>query len=133
VKKSLLLNYFLKNDSLKIIDICEEIIRENSKYYDYLNCRKQIIFDQIKKEIDSFEKFIKSSNEILRKRIELSPEISGKDVFFFYDTKGIPLEFINNFFLKNGIIFPEKDFLNLLDEQRNKGAEDRNRKKIKTF
>ena len=59
--------------------------------------------------------------------------INAEDIFFWYDTKGIPLELIRFYLENKGHDFPEKDFNELLEKQKKRGREDRKKKKTSIF
>ena len=62
-----------------------------------------------------------------------SPKITAKDIFFWYDTKGISLELIRFYLEEKKHNFPEKEFDNLLEKQKERSLKDRKKKNLSVF
>ena len=90
-----------------------------------------MIISELKKEVNKNFKFINESTEKLNSYY--SPKITAEDIFFWYDTKGIPLELIRFYLQEKKHIFPEKEFSNLLEEQKVRSLEDRKKKNLSVF
>jgi len=131
VKKATLLAYLLNLNTEKLMKVSEKLIEVNSDYYQYLKEKKSSIISELKKEIDKTMNFINKSTQELDKYY--SVKITAEDIFFWYDTKGIPLELIRFFLKTKNYSFPEKEFNNLLEKQKQKSLEDREKKKISVF
>jgi alanyl-tRNA synthetase len=131
VKKATLLAYLLNLNAENLQKVSEKLIEVNSVYYTHLSEKKDLVIRELRKEIDKAMEFIgKSVREF---DSYYSPKITAMEIFFWYDTKGIPLELIR-FHLKNKQHqFPEKEFNILLEKQKEKGRKDREDKKVATF
>ena len=86
---------------------------------------------ELKKEIDKTIEFLGRSTQELDRHY--SPKITAKDIFFWYDTKGFPLELIRFCLENKQHKFPEKEFNVLLEKQKEKSQKDRERKKVSVF
>jgi len=131
VKKATLFAYLLNLNSDNLKNISEKLIEINSFYYHQLKEKQELIISKLQREIDRTLGFISKSNLILDNYF--SPKITAKEIFFWYDTRGIPLELIF-FYLKNkNYEFPEKEFNKLLEQQKEKSSHDRKKKGVETF
>src|SRR6266516_2229843 len=92
VKKATLLGYFLSLNSEQLQKVSEKLIEVNSPYYTYLKEKENLIISELKKEIDKTFEFINKSTKELDKHF--TTKTNAKDIFFWYDTKGIPIELI---------------------------------------
>ncbi|MGC9031768.1 MAG: alanine--tRNA ligase-related protein, partial [Minisyncoccia bacterium] len=72
------------------VSIIDQIIQIYGKIYSNLNSDKNIIFDEIFKEKEKFEKTLK----IGIKELEKIKEINSSDAFYLYETFGLPYEII---------------------------------------
>ena len=131
VKKVVLLFYSLNLDNEQLQKVSEKLIEVNSSYYKHLWEKKEVIISELKKEIDKVMKFINKSTKELDSCY--SPKVKAEDLFFWYDTRGIPLELIRFCLEKNNHDFPEKDFNNLLLKQKERSLEDRKKKNLSVF
>jgi len=123
VKKATLLGYLLHLNSEHLQKVSEKIIEVNSSHYQHLKKKEGLIISELKKEIKKNQKFIVRANRELEKNY--NPKIRAEDIFFWYDTKGIPLELIKFYLKSKQHQFPEKEFNVLLEKQREKGRKDR--------
>ncbi|CAJ0924989.1 7371_t:CDS:1 [Entrophospora sp. SA101] len=131
VKKATLLGYLLGLNSKQLEKISEKLIEVNSSYCTYLSQKKELIISELTKEINKTMDFINKSTQELDNYY--SPKITARDIFFYYDTKGIPLELIRSYLENKKYNFPETEFAKLLTEQKKRGLEDRNKKKLSVF
>ncbi|CAG8448505.1 19233_t:CDS:2 [Racocetra fulgida] len=131
VKKATLLAYLLGLSTEQLIEVSKKLIAVNSSYYQHLKKREDLIINELKKEIVKTREFIDKSIQELGKYYE--PSITAKDIFFWYDTKGIPEELIRFFLAKNNYQFPEREFNQLLEKQKERGRQDRAGKKVAVF
>jgi alanyl-tRNA synthetase len=131
VKKATLLGHLLNLSSQQLQKISEKLIEVNSVYYPHLKDKEKIIINELKREIDKFREFISKSLQKLDKYY--TPEITAKDIFFWYDTKGIPLELIQSYLKKQKHPFPASEFNQLLAEQKKRSSTDRENKNVSTF
>ena len=131
IKKTTLLAHFLNIDAQQLIKISRKLIEINSSYHTHLKEEDKSIISELEREINKYRQFISSSIQELDKNY--SPKITAENIFFWYDTKGIPQELIRFCLPKKKFIFPEKEFKNLLEKQKEKGRQDREKKKISTF
>jgi len=131
VKKATLLGHLLHLNTEHLQKVSEKLIEVNSSYYQHLEKKKDLIISELKKEIEKNQEFIVRANRELEKCY--TPSIAAEEIFFWYDTKGIPLELIRFYLEKNNHQFPEKEFNKLLEQQKEKGRKDRERKKVAVF
>jgi alanyl-tRNA synthetase len=131
VKKATLLSHLLNLNDDHLQKISKKLIEVNSAYYPYLKENEGLIINELKKEIQKNRNFIIRSSQELEKYY--TPIITIKDIFFWYDTKGIPLELIRFYLEKRGYQFPEKEFNKLLEQQKEKGRKDHEEKKVTVF
>src|SRR4051794_8417035 len=131
VKKAILLAYLVGLDSKQLQEVSEKIIEVNSTYYPYLSEKKILIISELNKEIDKEISFIQKAEKELEKNY--SPPIAAETIFFWYDTKGIPLALIYAYLKNKQCEFPEKEFKSLLAEKKKRSQKDRTKKKISAF
>lgn len=131
VKRATLLGHLLGLNSEQLQKISKKLIEVNSTYYIHLKDKEKLIIDQLKKEIEKSLEFISKSTHKLDKYY--TPKITAEDIFFWYDTRGIPLELIRFYLGKKNYSFPEEEFNQLLERQKEKGREDRQRRKVSVF
>ena len=131
VKKATLLAYFLNLNAEQLIKVSQKLIEVNSSYYAHLKKEEKIVISELEKEINKNRKFISNSIQELDKNY--SPKITAENIFFWYDTKGIPEELIRFYLKKENYQFPEEEFNKLLERQKEKGRKDREKKKVAVF
>ncbi|MEG7978706.1 MAG: alanine--tRNA ligase-related protein [Mollicutes bacterium UO1] len=131
VKKATLLGYLLGLNDEQLQKVSEKLITVNSSHYNHLREKEDLIVKELKNEINKSLDFINKSTQKLDNNY--SPKITAKDIFFWYDTKGIPLELIRFYLKSKHHEFPEKEFENLLEKQKEKGRSDRIKKKVSVF
>ena len=131
VKKATLLGHLLHLNTEHLQKVSEKLIEVNSSYYQHLEKKKDLIISELKKEIEKNQEFIVRANRELEKCY--TPNIVAEEIFFWYDTKGIPLELIRYYLEKKDHQFPEKEFSELLEQQKEKGRKDREGKKVAVF
>lgn len=129
LKEVVLLSYFLNFSKEILIKLILKIIEINSTYYLNLEKEKEKIVKIISHKLDELIKFINNCNKILKKHTIYN----AKELFFLYDTKGIPLKLIRFHLKEEEKHFPEEDFNNLLKEQKNKSKKNRKEKNVKVF
>src|SRR6185295_3325698 len=108
VKKATLLGHLLHLNTEHLQKVSEKLIEVNSPYYQHLKKKENLIINELKKEIEKNQKFIIRANQELER--SFTPKITVEDIFFWYDTKGIPLELIRFYLKKKSYQFPEKRF-----------------------
>ena len=131
VKKTVLLAHFLNLNSENLQRVIELLIKVNCSYCSHLYKKKVLIVNELKREIDKNFNFIDKSIKELSNYY--SPEITAEDIFFWYDTKGIPLELIRFYLEEKEHNFPEKEFNNLLEKQKERSLKDRKKKNLSVF
>jgi|SRR6185437_3986153 len=131
VKKATLLAYFLNLNAEQLIKVSQKLIEVNSSYYTHLKKEEKIVISELEKEINKNRKFISNSIQELDKNY--SPKITVENIFFWYDTKGIPEELIRFYLKKENYQFPEEEFNKLLERQKEEGRKDREKKKVAIF
>ena len=131
VKKATLLAYLLNLNSEQLQKISERLIEVNSSHYTYLQEKKNLIINELKKQIDKKMEFISKSERKLESYY--SSKTTAEDIFFWYDTKGISIELIRFYLGRKNHKFPEEEFSSLLEKQKERSLKDRERKKVKVF
>ena len=131
VKKVALLSYHLNLSQQDLQAIIEKLIATNSFYYPHLFKKKNLIIDSLKAEINKSQNLINNAVNKLDKYY--SPNVTVKDVFFWYDTYGIPYELIQTYLAKKNYQFSEQEFNELLAEQKKRSLADRKKKNISIF
>src|SRR6266536_504691 len=86
-------NYYIIADHLRttIFAVADGAVFE-PKGRGYILKKIDLIIKELNQEIVRETKFIQKANQELAKNY--SPQISAETIFFWYDTKGIPLELI---------------------------------------
>ncbi|RHZ35220.1 alanine--tRNA ligase-related protein [endosymbiont GvMRE of Glomus versiforme] len=131
VKKVTLLAYVLNISNDRLEKISKKLIEINSFYHTHLKNKEEIIISEIKKEIDKSNMLISKSVKKLANYH--SPIISAENIFFWYDTEGVPLELIRTYLEDRGQKFPEFEFKELLEKQKKRSLKDRKKKKTLIF
>jgi len=131
VKKIALLVYLLNLNISNLRTISEKLIEINSVYYPQLEKKKSLIISEIEKEITKALQLINGTINKLDNYY--SPQITAQDIFFWYDTHGIPYELIKNYLEKKNYQFPEPEFKQLLTEQKKRSLADRKKKNVSAF
>jgi alanyl-tRNA synthetase len=90
---------------------------------------RETIARVIRQEEDSFAgtlgEGLKDFNERARKLKESgSKTLSGEDAFFLYDTRGLPLEIIEDLAQENGLVVDEAGFTKAYETQRERSRQD---------
>jgi alanyl-tRNA synthetase len=131
VKKVALLAYFFNLARENLRAVSEELIAVNSSYYPYLLEKKSLIISVMEKELGKSQQLI---SKVINKLDNcFSPTITVQDIFFWYDTQGIPLALIQNYLARKNYPFPTAEFEELLGEQKKRSQIDRGKKNITTF
>ncbi|CAJ0860710.1 5450_t:CDS:1, partial [Entrophospora sp. SA101] len=80
-------------------------------------------------------KFIQNSTQKITQYCQKNPQksIPAEKVFFWYDTSGIPLELIEYHLKQKGYNFSHPEFNKLLEGQKKRGKEDREKKGVAAF
>lgn len=135
IKRSCLLAFFFNLSPNDLLLVSKKIIQVNSSYYQHLKEKEEKLLFTIEEEIVKIFQFIKEKErEIAKILLNLNNiVIPVQDVFFWYDTKGVPLELINLEIKRNGCTYNKEEFNKLLKEQKDKGKKDRSQKDIKAF
>jgi len=131
VKRATLLTYLLNLSNEQLQKVSEKLIEVNHSYYSHLYKKKELVISELKKEIDKNFNFIDKSIEELNSYY--FPEITAEDIFFWYDTKGIPLELIHFYLKEKKHNFPEQEFNSLLEKQKERSLKDRKKKNFSVF
>jgi alanyl-tRNA synthetase len=136
VKRATLIGYFLNLTSADLLLFSKRLIEINSSFYAHLKKNENLIIENLEKEIDYTLKFIVNSTQKIDhycQKGSANAVIPAEKIFFWYDTTGIPLELIEYHLKQGGYNFSQKEFNKLLAEQKQRGKEDRERKKIAVF
>ncbi|MEW6087221.1 MAG: alanine--tRNA ligase [bacterium] len=109
---------FLYQASGEVVSIMKEAYPELVKRRDYI---AQLIVS----EEDRFRETLRQGMNILENMIQDlkkkgEKRMQGKDVFKLYDTYGFPLDMTQEILFDENLTLNEKEFLTLLDEQKNK-------------
>jgi len=97
---------------------------------------RETIARVIKQEEESFadtlEQGLKDFNDRVRKlETTASRTLPGQEAFFLYDTRGLPLEIIEDLAQERGLLVDEAGFVKALDEQRERSRQDYQAGKIR--
>lgn len=135
LKKVALLSYILGIGVNELLVLHKKIVLSNSIFYKKLAYQENLTKKVIEKELIGFNFKFQVQLEMIEEFLKLSlgREVSAKDVFFWYDTEGIPLELICSVLRKHKTFFDEKQFENLLEEQKKRSHQERKEKVIPTF
>jgi alanyl-tRNA synthetase len=125
-----LLAHFLNFSSADLLIISEKIISISE-----IIEKKSYIVEHLKREIDKEKNFLVRTTKQLEKYCQENQEkiISGKTIFFWYDTKGMPYPLIEHFLNQKKKKFSSEKFYSLLAQQKELGKKNLQQKKIKTF
>jgi alanyl-tRNA synthetase len=90
---------------------------------------RETIARVIKQEEDSFAgtlgEGLKDFNERVKKlKAEGSRTLPGEEAFFLYDTRGLPLEIIEDLAQENGLVVDEAGFATAFEQQRERSRQD---------
>lgn len=135
VKRATLLGYFLNFAPEDLLAISQKLIEVNSSFYTHLKVKEKMIIASLEKEITYVMRFVKEATQKIDKYCQKNlPEIiPAADIFLWYDTYGIPRELIEYHLKQKGYRFSEPEFNKLLEEQKQRGKEDREKKKVAVF
>lgn len=105
--------------------VIDTVIENMSNAYPELLERHKLITEVVKREEENFiltlSKGIERVYELIKKiKSDNNDVISGMDAFKLYDTYGIPVDIISDIAKDNHIKFQEKDFLNCMEDQKQK-------------
>ena len=135
IKKAVLLSFFLGFSPSDLLKFSEKLIEVNSQFYSHLKIPESLIRESLAKEINYVESFIRESVAKISQycqnhSLKLVP---AEKIFFWYDTKGIPLELIEYCLKNEGYNFSSEKFEQLLSQQKKRAQADRQKKKIAVF
>ena len=136
VKRAALIGFFLNLSADNLLLFSKKLIEINGSFHTHLKKKEDLIMESLEKEISYTMKFIANSTQKIDKYCQeksINTTIPAEKVFFWYDTTGIPLELIKHYLKQRGYSFSQKEFNELLAEQKQRGKEDRQRKKIAVF
>jgi alanyl-tRNA synthetase len=136
VKRAVLIGFFLNLLANDLLLFSKKLIEINGSFYTHLKKNEDLIMKSLEKEISYTMKFIANSVQKIDKYCQeksINTIIPAEKVFFWYDTTGMPLEIIEHHLKQRGYSFSQKEFDKLLAEQKQRGKEDRQRKKTAVF
>lgn len=82
---------------------------------------KKVLYSEEKTFIETLSRGLDYLNELIKKYIESTNKIvSGKEIFFLYDTYGFPVELSKDILLTKGLSFNEEEFNQIFEESRKK-------------
>jgi alanyl-tRNA synthetase len=131
IKKTALLSYLFRFTVEDLVKISEKLIEINSFCYPHLKEKEGLIIEEVRKETSKSLKLVNNAAEKLNSYY--SPAVTPREIFFWYDTQGIPLELIQTYFQQHNHQFPHQEFDKLLTEQKKRSLTDRKKKNISTF
>ena len=101
-------------------EVCDTVIEENKSAYPELVEKRDFIKKLIANEEESFNKTIDQGLTMLSELMDHvdNKVLSGKAAFKLYDTYGFPLDLTKDILSEQGIDVNEDEFVNLMDEQR---------------
>jgi alanyl-tRNA synthetase len=132
MKRVCLLSFLNEIKIDKIKKTCEKIIEIYSYYQKISDYYREIII-KITKNAEEQLEFIKKAEEKIKIELEKKITINENDIFFLFDTKGIPLELIYFYLKKRKIFFSIIKLNKLLEKQKQQSTEERKKKKILVF
>ena len=106
-----------------LYQVAETVIHENATAYPELVEKQDYIQKVILMEEERFDKTIVGGMELLGRMIRNMTEqgermLDGAEAFRLYDTFGFPLDLIKEILAEKAIGLDEKQFVKLMDEQR---------------
>jgi alanyl-tRNA synthetase len=131
IKKTALLSYLFHFTVEDLVKISEKLIKINSFCYPHLKEKGNLIIEEVRKETSKSLKLVNNAAEKLNSYY--SSAVTAQEIFFWYDTHGIPLELIQTYFQQRNHQFPHQEFDKLLAEQKKRSLTDRKKKNISTF
>ena len=119
----------LEIDRPFIYRIAGTVVESMKRAYPDLTNARETIARVIKQEEDSFagtlSEGLKDFNERARKlKVDGLRTLPGEDAFFLYDTRGLPLEIIEDLAQENGLIVDEAGFARAFEAQRQRSRQD---------
>ena len=113
-----------------IYRVAGAVVESMKRAYPALVQARETIARVIKQEEESFAgtlgEGLKDFNDRARKlKAAGSRALAGEEAFFLYDTRGLPLEIIEDLAQENGLVVDEAGFAKLLEEQRDRSRRDR--------
>ncbi|RHZ37245.1 alanine--tRNA ligase-related protein [endosymbiont GvMRE of Glomus versiforme] len=135
VKRAVLLSFFLNFSPEDLLAFSQKLIEINGSFYIHLKEKESSIFDSLKKEINHNFNFIQNSSQKIDRYCQKNSQklVPAEKIFFWYDTDGIPLELIEYCLKQKGYDFSQKEFNELLEKQKKRGKEDREKRGIAAF
>ncbi|RHZ36816.1 alanine--tRNA ligase-related protein [endosymbiont GvMRE of Glomus versiforme] len=135
VKRAVLLSFFFNFSPEDLLMFSQKLVEVNGSFYIHLKEKESPILDNLKKEINHNFKFIQNSTHKIDIYCQKNPQklIPAEKIFFWYDTDGIPLELIEYCLKKKGCDFSQTEFNKLLEKQKKRGKEDREKKGVVAF
>jgi alanyl-tRNA synthetase len=112
-----------------IYRIAATVVESMKSAYPELTETRETIARVVKQEEDSFAgtlgEGLKDFNERAKKlKASDSRTLSGEDAFFLYDTRGLPLEIIEDLAQENGLVVDEAGFNKAFELQRERSRQD---------
>jgi alanyl-tRNA synthetase len=112
-----------------IYRVAGAVIEHMKGAYPELSQSRDTIARVIKQEEDSFAgtlgEGLKDFNERAKKlKATSSRTLSGEEAFFLYDTRGLPLEIIEDLAQENGLVVDEAAFAKAFESQRQRSRQD---------
>ncbi len=112
-----------------IYRISGAVVEAMKSAYPELIQARETIARVIKQEEDSFAgtlgEGLKDFNDCARKlKASGSRTLTGDEAFFLYDTRGLPLEIIEDLAQENGIVVDEAGFVKAFEQQRERSRQD---------
>lgn len=135
IKRVFWFSFFLGFSTNDLAELASVIIDSNSHIGGIFN-KKEYIIEIVKAELTRISDKVQSYQGIIDKYLDenfFTKEVPADKIFFWYDTKGMPMELIS-FSLKNrGFYFGEDGFEMLLAKQKEMGTSDQKKKKTSVF
>lgn len=107
------------NKNKKLYKLIPKYIETINNYYNNLIKKNNIIKNILKHEEEKFEKTLENGINHLNKIIK-NKKITGNDIFYLYDTYGIPIDIIKDIIEKNKLQYNMDDFFNEMEKQKQK-------------
>ncbi|HXN54610.1 MAG TPA: alanine--tRNA ligase-related protein, partial [Mycoplasmatales bacterium] len=136
IKKAALISYLLGLNVNDLVELTLVIIQSNSQFIGLID-KSYYIVEIVERELNklysTFDLYKNYIQKYLKDEQNFDFIVPAKSIFFWYDTKGIPIELIENVLKDSSFIFDKDNFKIFLDKQKKMGSIDRFKKDISVF
>ncbi|MBT3262207.1 alanine--tRNA ligase [Candidatus Woesearchaeota archaeon] len=92
------------------VDLAKIVIKMYQEEYPHLKTKQKIIFDELKREEDKFQKTLDKGLKELQKMIEKDNKVTSKEAFLLFQSYGFPIEMIEELAKENNVPIDVKGF-----------------------